>query len=98
MHAVVNRLTLARPIDDELARRAQQELGDLMLASPGFQAFYFVRVSDEEAIIIVLFDDEESLVRGSKQVASPWFKENIQPYLSGTQRVTGEVVATRSRA
>lgn len=94
MHAVVNKLTLAKPIDDALLAklnafnqglRNEPEIFDSMLVS----------VSDTEAIAIALFHTREGMERFSREVAAPWFAENVRPYLGGpVSRVTGEVVAS----
>jgi hypothetical protein len=94
MHAVVNKLTLGRPIDDALVRNMEEELGARMRDKPGFLDARLVRVSDTEAIIIVNFTTREALDDLSRNVAAPWFAENVRPYLAGpVQRSVGEVVA-----
>jgi hypothetical protein len=94
MHAVVNRITLGKPVDDALVRKLEDDLGPRMRARPGFVEARLVRVSDTEAIILVLFTTREALDEISKNVAAPWFAEHVRPYLAGpVQRSVGEVVA-----
>lgn len=94
MFAVVNKLSLGKPIDDEVARRIEQELGPRMCESPDFIDVKLIRVSDTEAIFIVLFTTREALDDLSKNIAAPWFADNLMSYLSGpVDRSVGEVAA-----
>ena len=94
MHAVVNKLTLAKPIDDALLAKLKtfyQGLRD----EPEVVDSMIVSVSDTEAIAIALFHTREGMDRFSREVAAPWFAENVRPYLGGpVSRVVGEVVAS----
>ncbi|MCB1281019.1 MAG: hypothetical protein KDB18_05805 [Salinibacterium sp.] len=93
MHAVVNKLTLAKPLDDALLGAIDRELGPTMRKQEGFVGFHVVSVSDSEAILVVLFDSRERLDAISREIAAPWFAEHVRPYLGGpVERVVGEVV------
>jgi len=94
MFAVVNKLTFGKPVDEALVTKLEQELGPRMCQSPDFIDVKLVSVSDGEAIIIVLFRTQEALEDLSKNIAAPWFSENVMSYLSGpVQRSVGEVVS-----
>jgi len=94
MYVVVNRLPLAKPIDDALITRINSELlpGAKML--PGFRSLQLVRNSETEAIIIVHFETLDAVERVTKEYAAPWFRQHVLPYLSGpSTRTVGELVA-----
>lgn len=94
MHAVVNKLTLAKPIDDALLAKLKtfyEGLGN----EPEVVDTMIVSVSDTEAFAIALFHTREGMDRFSKEVAGPWFAEHVRPYLGGpVSRVVGEVLAS----
>ena len=93
MHAVINKLTLGKPIDDALVQKFENDLAPLMRDKPGFVDMRLVVVSDTEAIAVVHFTTREALDDLSKNVAAPWFAENVRPYLAGpVQRSVGSVV------
>jgi hypothetical protein len=61
---------------------------------PTFRGCSLIRVSNEAGIIVVTFDTREALDTFSKDVAAPWFAENVRPLLAGAvSRSVGEVVA-----
>lgn len=93
MHAVVNKLTLGRPFDNELLQKIDSDFYPLVRPVPGFLDMRVVGVSDAEAIILVFFETREALNQGSA-LAAPWFAENIRPYLGGpVQRSVGEIIS-----
>jgi hypothetical protein len=92
-HAVVNKLTLGKPIDASLLARVREELEPRMREHAEFVELRIVVVSDTEAILLVFFTTREGLDRISKEVAAPWFAEHVRPYLAGpVQRSVGEIV------
>jgi hypothetical protein len=98
MHAVVNKLTLGKPIDEALTSNIEREFGPLIRKHPGFVDAWFVRVSDSEAIVVALYATREAMDEASREIAAPWFAENVRPYLAGpVQRSVGEVVARVSK-
>jgi len=93
MHAVVNKLSLGKPIDQLLLDKIEQGLGALLGDSPEFISVQIVSVSEVEAIIVAMYKTLESLNDLSKNIAGPWFAEHVRPYLSGpVERSVGEVV------
>jgi len=93
MHAVVNKLSLGKPIDQLLLDKMVQDMGSLLGDSPEFVSVQIVSVSEVEAIIVAMYKTLESLNDISKNIARPWFAENVRPYLSGpVERSIGEVV------
>ncbi|MFO0669997.1 MAG: hypothetical protein U0235_10285 [Polyangiaceae bacterium] len=94
MHAVVNKLTLAKPIDDALLAKLEA-FNKGLRSEPDIFDNMLVRVSDTEAVVVALFHTREGMERFSREVAGPWFAEHVRPYLGGpVSRVTGEVVAS----
>ena len=78
MHVVVNHLPLARPLDPELIARFESELIAEARKNPAFVDLQLVRVGDTEAMIIVQFENLESLQAVSSAVAAPWFAANVR--------------------
>jgi len=93
MHAVVNKLSLGKPIDQSLLDNVEQGLGALLADHPDFVRVQIVSVSDTEAILVALYKTLEALNDISKHIAAPWFAEHVRPYLAGpVDRAVGEVV------
>lgn len=93
MHAVVNKLALAKPFDEQLLGRVKRDLLPRMSQRPGFLELKVVRVSDEEVVLLVFFETREALDELSREIAGPWFAEHVRPYLAGpVQRSVGEVM------
>ncbi|HYM68197.1 MAG TPA: hypothetical protein VEZ44_01260 [bacterium] len=94
MYVVVNRLPLAKPIDDALLAKINSEFIPGARTRPGFRSLQLVRNSDTDAIVIVHFETLEAAGRISQEYAAPWFREHFMPYLSGpSTRTVGELVA-----
>jgi len=95
MHIVVTQLPLVDGIDWlEFQSKVDQFQGKLSAERPEFRGVSLVRLNDNKAILVVLFDDRESLDDISSNLAAPWFAEHIMPYLAGpVDRQVGEIVA-----
>jgi heme-degrading monooxygenase HmoA len=92
MYAVVNHLHLTKPVD-EFRAGVEEELRPLLLGSPGFKDFYFVKVAEDRAIAIIIWQDAASADAGAEQFGPGWFHNNVAPYLaSEQQRSTGEII------
>lgn len=97
MHVVINRLPI-RPDADwtEFCRKIEAFDALATAASPDFRGISLIRNSGEEAVIFVQFATLGELERVSRDVAAPWFAENIRPFLAAAvNRTVGEVVAGR---
>lgn len=93
MHAIVNRLTLGKPLDAAVLRKMEDFLARTRRENPDFLDAKVVRVSDTVAIVIALYTTREAMDEISSRVAGPWFAENVRPYLAGpVDRQVGEVV------
>lgn len=95
MHIVVNPLPLQEKVDwSALQAQVDQFHSWLSGERPEFRGVSLVRASDTQAILLVLFDDRESLDDISKNIAAPWFAEHVRPSLAGpVDRQVGEIVA-----
>ena len=97
MHAVVTKLTLAKPIDPALLEKLA-EFVPQMQKHAGFLDLQLIRVSDSEAIALGFYSTREVLDDLSSKVAAPWFAEHVRPYLAGpVERAVGEVIAQAGR-
>jgi len=93
-HAIVNKLTLGKPVDDALLRRIEDDFYPRLRGKEGFVDLQVVVVSDTEAILLVFFTSREALDQISSAIAGPWFAENVRPYLAGpVQRSVGRLVS-----
>ena len=98
MHAVVNRLRLARPIDQSVFENAQRELPPRATEIEDLRAFHVLRAGDDELIVLILGDTPEALERMRTEVGNDWMRENIVPHLAGgTERVVAESVVSWER-
>ena len=95
MHAVINHLPLHKTTDwPALALLFQTFEEKTRTAHPAFRGVTLIRVDDDHAILVVIFDTREALDEISKNVAGPWFAENVRPLLAGAvSRSVGEVIA-----
>jgi hypothetical protein len=95
MHAVVNHLPI-RPDADwaEIAAKADAFFTTTRAAYPKLRSAILVRVGHGEAIFVGVYDDRSTMEHVSREIAAPWFAENIRPQLSGpVARSAGEIVA-----
>jgi len=95
MHIVVNRFSLTNTVNwPDLQSKVDQLQVRLAAERSDFRGVSLIRVSDTQAIFVVLFDSLEALNDISKNMAAPWFAEHVIPHLDGgVDRQVGEVVA-----
>ena len=60
---------------------------------PGFVAYYWVKVADDEVISISIFEDHVAATR-SNQIAAGWAKDNLSAHMQGQleMQAMGEVL------
>ncbi len=93
MYAVINHLHLSK-LTDQIADAIRQEGLGVLSALPGFLDFYFVKHSDSDGTVIILWDTPAHAQSGAQSFGPTWFAQNIAVYLTRDQeRSTGEVVA-----
>jgi hypothetical protein len=95
MRAVVNHLPLQKTSDwAVLARLFEAFEARLRAQYPTFRGGTLIRAGDEAGILVVSFYNRETLDTISKNVAAPWFAEQVRLLLAGAvSRSVGEVVA-----
>jgi hypothetical protein len=97
MYAVVNHLHFSKPVD-ELRKAVEEEGLPLLVSLPGFKDLFFVKVAEDRAIVILLWQDAASADSGAKIFGPTWFAKNFAPYLaSEQQRSSGPVIVGHNR-
>ncbi|KXK20012.1 MAG: hypothetical protein UZ15_CFX003001865 [Chloroflexi bacterium OLB15] len=91
MYAVINQLHFNKPVD-ELGVAVRNEGMPLLASLPGFRDFYFIKVSDDRGVVIILWEDAASAESGAKAFGPTWFAKNFAPYLASDQQRTGGAV------
>ena len=98
MHAVVNRLRLARAIAPSVFEDAQRELPPRAAEIEGLRAFHVLRAGDEELIVLIMGDTPAALEQMRAEVGNDWMRENVVPHLAGgTERVVAQSVVSWER-
>lgn len=93
MHAVVNRLSFAGPVDPD-AFGSLDEVVEAMRAVDGFVACHVIQTGSDEVTLVIIADSSETLDRIATDIGSPWMRENIVPLLVGPpNRQVGPVLA-----
>lgn len=95
MHVVINQLTLKESTDwKDLEAKVDQFQAQVLKDHAACRSLSLVRVSDSKAVFLVFFDNRTALNDISKNIAAPWFAENVRPYLAEpVERSVGEIVA-----
>lgn len=94
MYAVVNRLPIRPDADwQDIAGKFGKFATETRKAYPKLKVAVLMKASEAEAIFVGVYEDQASAEHVSANVASPWFAENIRPYLAGpAQRSVGPVI------
>lgn len=93
MHVVINHLPI-KPDADWSMLAAKIDAFDAEISHSDYRGTSLVRAGANEAIVLVLFASGPALEQISREIAAPWFAENVRPFLAGpVARSTGEVVA-----
>jgi hypothetical protein len=99
MRAVINRIRLKEPIDDEVFAAAQRELPDRVAGIGGICGFHLVRCANDELIVVIFGESEESLDQMRAEIGNEWMRANVVPHAaSPPDRIVGEVVMSYQRA
>ena len=94
MHAVVNRLTFADPVDPGLFSGIA-ELTPAFEAVDGFDSAHVIHTGEREVVLLILARDEATLDRLATEVGSPWMVEHVVPLLAAPpQRAVGAVIGS----
>jgi len=98
MHAVINRLTFAAPVDPTLFA-AIADQAPAFEAVDGFEAAHVVRTGEREVVLVIVARDAATLDRLATEVGSPWMSEHVVPLLAGPpERALGPVVGSTAYA
>jgi hypothetical protein len=93
MHAVINHLPI-KPDTDWTALAAKIDAFNAIVDHSDFHGLSMIRAGDNEAILLVLFATRLALDDVSRNVAAPWFTENMKQHLAGAaNRSVGEIIA-----
>jgi hypothetical protein len=93
VYGVVNRLTFAEPIGDQVIAR----FGDAipLVRDAGCPAAHVVQTGEREVHLVLLFESAEQAAEITERIGNPFMREHIVPLLDGpTDRRTGPVVAS----
>jgi len=94
VHAVVNHLHFEAPVDPELFRRAETEVGEDMKSVAGFRGFRVVLASERHAILVIYGDTAQTLDDLATLVGNTWMRANVAPLLARPpERHLGAVIA-----
>lgn len=92
MFAVVNHLHFSKPAD-EFRKPLDEEGVPILAGQPGFRNFYFVKVAEDRAIVIILWETAADAQNGAAVFGPTWFAQHVAPFLaSEQQRSVGEVI------
>jgi hypothetical protein len=98
MHAVLNRLTFAAPVDPAVFA----QIGDLTTqfeAVDGFEAAHVVLTDSHEVVLLIIARDAAALEQIATEVGGPWMQEHVVPLLAGQpRRVVGQVIGSTAYA
>jgi hypothetical protein len=98
MHAVVNRIRLEDPIEDEVYAAAQRDLPDRVASIDGLRVFYLIRCGDDDLLVVILADSQEAIDQMRAEVGNDWMRANVVPHAaSPPDRLVGEIVAAYER-
>lgn len=98
MPAVVNRIRLKDPLEDDVYAAAQRDLAGRVAEIDGIQALYLIRVGDDELIVVILGDTEQAIDQMREQVGNDWMRAHVVPHAAAPpERVVGELVTVYER-
>ena len=98
MHAVVNRLTFAAPVDPALFS-AVADLRPAFESIDGFEAAHVVQTGEREVVLVIVGRDASTLDRLATEVGSPWMAAHVVPLLAGPpERALGPVIGSTTYA
>jgi hypothetical protein len=95
VHAVVNHLHFKEPVDPDLFRRAETEVGGEMTSLAGFRGFRVVLASERHVILVIFGDTAQTLDDLATLVGNTWMRTNVAPLLERPpERLLGAVIAS----
>jgi hypothetical protein len=95
VHAVVNHLHFKEPVDTDLFRRAEMEVGGQMQSVAGFRGFRVVLASERHVILVIFGDTAHTLDDLATLAGNTWMRANVAPLLERPpERHLGAVIAS----
>jgi hypothetical protein len=92
MFAIINDLHLSKPVN-EFQAPIEQELLPVLSSYSGYRSFRLVRVNEDRAIVIILFDSAAEATNAANEIGPTWFAKHVGPHLAREQqRSVGEVI------
>lgn len=93
MHAVINHLYFAAPVETHILTAMQTDVTPKMSAVEGFKGLMVIQVAEDHVVLIITGTGPDVLDHLATEVGSPWMRANIVPLLSRPpERVVGAVV------
>jgi len=99
MHAVINRIRLAEPLDDEVFAAAQRELPPLAAQIEGLTGFHVLRGADPHELTVVVVGEHPAALEAMRErVGNGWMREHVVPHAAAPpERFVGEAVVSYER-
>jgi hypothetical protein len=95
VHAVVNHLHFKEPVDPDLFRRMETEVGGEIKSVAGFRGLRVVLASERHVILVIFGDTGQTLDDLATLVGNTWMRTNVGPLLERPpERHLGAVIAS----
>ena len=93
MYAVVNHLSFAEPVTDEMLDAFREVIPRMREA--GSLGVHIVEVDDRHLVLVIFSESREVSDRVTETIGSPFMREHVVHLLDGpTQRSVGDVVVS----
>jgi hypothetical protein len=91
MHVVIRKFSKVRSVD-EVARRAESGIGQMLKNAPGFRGYYVFDSGDGGGGSITLFENRDAAVAANEKALS-WVKASLSDLIEGEPEITiGDVL------
>lgn len=98
MFASVRRYRMRSGSMDEIAHLIDEEFAEQVCEIPGFVAYQLLGLSEDEALSISVFRDQEG-AEESDEIAMSWARHRLAPFsVERTDIVAGDVLVSRAAA
>lgn len=88
VHAVVNHLHFKEPVDPDLFRRMETEVGGEIKSVAGFRGLRVVLASERHVILVIFGDTGQTLDDLATLVGNTWMRTNVGRFSSGRRNDT----------
>ena len=98
MLAVVNTISLTRPLDDAVFEAARRDMPPRIAALAGIHAVHMIRTAETELVLVIVGEDEAAIEGMRDAIGDEWMRANVIPIAAAPpQRVVGEVEISYQR-